>query len=42
MQKYTPLIILAMFVVAAFVIIQGLNTADRLAHPKPTTQPASR
>jgi len=34
MQKFTPLIILAMFVVAAIVIIQGLNKADELAHPK--------
>jgi hypothetical protein len=40
MQKYTPLIILAMFVVAAVVIIQGLNTADDLVHP-PKTQKAN-
>jgi len=34
MQKITPLIILGMFVIAAIVIIQGLNRADELAHPK--------
>ncbi len=34
MQKYTPLIILAMFLAAAVVIIAGLNKADSLAHPK--------
>ncbi len=34
MQKYTPLIILAMFVVAAIVIMQGLERAHDLAHPK--------
>jgi len=38
MQKYTPLIILAMFVVAAIVIIKGLNTANELAHPKKVEQ----
>jgi len=39
MQKLAPLIILAMFVIAAVVIIQGLNTADELAHPKKVHQP---
>ena len=34
MQKYAPLIILGMFVIAAIVIIKGLNHADTLAHPK--------
>jgi len=38
MQKYAPLIILAMFVVAAIVILKGMNTADELAHPKKVEQ----
>ena len=37
MQKYTPLIILAMFAIAAVVILQGLNQADALAHPSAAT-----
>ncbi len=40
MQKFTPLIILAMFVIAAFVIMQGLNKAHDLAHPKKVEQTA--
>jgi hypothetical protein len=39
MQKFAPLIILALFVVAAIVIVQGLNKADELAHPKKTERP---
>jgi hypothetical protein len=36
LEKLTPLIVLALFAVAAVVIIQGLNTAQELAHPKTT------
>ena len=38
LEKLTPLIVLAMFAIAAVVIIQGLNTAQELAHPKTTQQ----
>jgi len=34
LEKYTPLIVLALFVLASIVIIQGLNRAEALAHPK--------
>lgn len=39
MQKITPLIVLAMFAVAAIVIVQGMNKADALAHPKKAEHP---
>jgi len=38
-EKITPLIVLALFVLASIVIIQGLNRAEALAHPKKVEQP---
>ncbi len=34
LQKLTPLIILGLFVVAGYFIVQGMEEADALAHPK--------
>jgi hypothetical protein len=34
--KLTPLIILALFAVAAYFITIGMNQADELVHPKKT------
>ena len=34
LEKLTPLIILALFVAATLAIMQGLNRAHDLAHPK--------
>jgi hypothetical protein len=39
LQKLAPLIILAMFLGAAYVITIGMNQADELVHPKKTERP---
>ena len=33
-QKYAPLIILAMFVIATYFMIQGMHNAKQMATPK--------
>jgi hypothetical protein len=35
-KKLTPLIILAMFIVGTYFMIQGMNKATALAHPQKT------
>ena len=35
-QKFAPLIILALFAIGTIFIIQGLNRASEMAHPKST------
>ncbi len=37
-QKLAPLIILALFAVGTYFIVQGLEHASELAHPKTTHQ----
>jgi len=33
LKKFTPLVILAMFLVAGWFMIQGMDQATELAHP---------
>ncbi len=40
-QKYAPLIILAMFAIATYFMIQGMNNATKMAKPQ-TKQEVSR
>jgi len=38
-KKFTPLIILAMFLIGTYFMIQGMNKATALAHPQKVEKP---
>ena len=38
MKKFAPLLILGMFLIGVYFMIQGMEEANELAHPTKTTQ----